>query len=209
MTALTELFDTIDQALDALNRHPDHKLTLASRAQIWQLMGERLLNETSALPTIGLWRRTGLALLCTKKVLNLWEENFPENRQPHKMLTTARHYLEQRVDHFSAWDRMNDFWATLDGLFYAQKTKWAIYAGCAAAQTVKVALFDETFDTGNIQDPKADRAPEQDDWDAALFAALAYCREGYLDESMSRLLRREFWQWYLKEAVPAAYQSVS
>jgi hypothetical protein len=206
---LTELFDATDQALETLNRHPEHKLTLNQRVQIWKLMGPRLLTESSAIPDIGLRRRTKLAILCTKKVLNLWEAAFSEDRQPHQMLTTANQYLNQRIDRFRAWDRMNDFWATLESLFFADKVKWSIYVGCAAAATVKIAIFDEALADDYIDETNADRAQELADWDAALFACLAYSREGYLDESISRLLRKEFWEWYLKEAVPAAYQSPS
>lgn len=202
----SELSEALDLALQSLLEHPDYRLLWSNRARIWKAMEPRHTDENGVASRIGQRRRVRLAMLCTQKVLQLWEAALPENRLPHKLLTTAREYLEGKVEYALAWERKNEAWAFLESLLYTDQIKAAMGAGFAAAATLAVAVYDENFDPDDIGDSDTDRAADLYDWDAALFASLAYSRESYVDEPLSRLLRKDFWEWYLKEAVPAAYQ---
>ena len=48
-------------------------------------------------------------------------------------------------------------------------------------------------------------APHQ--WDASLYASAAYAGGFAWEEQSDKLRRREFWQWYLSEAVPSAWEA--
>jgi hypothetical protein len=199
------LTESTDLALLSMLGHPAYRLSLVNRAQIWLAMEPDDADGVKV--RLGYRRRVKLATLCTQKIIKLWEDALPDNRLPHKLLSWARECVEGKLDPEAVRDKQNEAWAILESLLYSDQIKWAMGAGFAAAATVGVALSDENFDAEADESNDGDRAVDLYDWDAAIFASLAYSREAYVDEPMSRLLRKDFWEWYLKEAVPAAYQS--
>ena len=117
----------------------------------------------------------------------------------------ARNYLEQSVDFDAASARAGDFWTEMDNLMiHEQQNQAPLIAGYAADCVVSVALFDESFDPDNPHDNTQDEDLDPYEWDAAYYAAMVYAGGASWNEASSPARRREFWEWYLREAVPAA-----
>jgi hypothetical protein len=136
------------------------------------------------------------------------------------MLATTEQYLKQLIDFdtasptqskdfHSAWQRKNRFWGELESLLYKGEHFASIYVGFAAANTVTTALNDERFHPLNIEDHLLDDDLDPYQWDASFYAAGAYAGGFTWEEGSSVVRRREFWEWYLDEAVPLAWNSVS
>jgi hypothetical protein len=84
--------------------------------------------------------------------------------------------------------------------------KTAAYVGFAAINAVVVALFDEETeeldDDGNVI---LDQDLDPFTWDTSFYAAAAYSENEPEENKIQK--RREFWLWYLNDAVPLAYQA--
>ena len=50
---------------------------------------------------------------------------------------------------------------------------------------------------------------DPDDMDASFFAASVYANGAVWNLESGPLLRREFWEWWLKQAVPLSWNSIS
>lgn len=79
----------------------------------------------------------------------------------------------------------------------------AAYAGFAYISAVNSVLYDINFDTLSIPEIESD----PDDWTACFYASISYCGGATWEEGVGDdLKRREFWQWFLNDAVPALWQ---
>jgi hypothetical protein len=84
------------------------------------------------------------------------------------------------------------------------------YIRDAAVHTVSLARVDyrpEDFEPDRLDEEELD----YDQWDASYHASLAAAgtgpREPGGDSAEAVTRRREFWRWYLSEAVPAAFRA--
>jgi hypothetical protein len=78
--------------------------------------------------------------------------------------------------------------------------------GDAAVHTVSGALVD--YGPDDFEPETLDEELDADQWDASFYAALAAAGFGPRepgDDARSQERRRAFWDWYLSEAVPAAF----
>jgi len=188
MALSTELIAAIQNASSALSTNTDGELILPERKQIWRAMGDLLVEGNRAIKGIGLKRRTKLARFCVQKVLALWDEVWPYDDGPRQMLITADQYLNGAIDYDVAWERKNTYWSKLDNLIYEGN---------------HLTIVNPQDPDENIRDESLD--PYQ--WDASLYASAAYAGGFAWEEQSNKLRRREFWQWYLIEAVPSAWEA--
>lgn len=158
-----------------------------------------------AVKGFGLSRRTKLATLCAQKVTGLWDEVWPGNTGPSQMLSTAEAYLRDSLDFDSAWKRKNSFWGDLDNLLCEGNHLTVVNVGFAAANVVTTSLVDERFDPQNLEEDILDDALDPYEWDAGFYASAAYSEGFSREEQSNRSRRREFWEWYLIEAVPSSW----
>jgi hypothetical protein len=206
MAVYEELAGMLDTALIELSNHPNNELILPIRKQIWTLLGPRLIENSKAIHGIGLYRRTRLTMLCTQHVLSIWDKDWLANKGPQQMLSTAEEYLRKQLDYDSAWERMNRFWGELDNSEIGDNV--SISVGFAAANVVAAALNDEQFDPNDEEDAQfLDEDYDPYDWDASFYASIAYAGGAPGDENSDLQRRKEFWEWYLKEAVPTAWEA--
>jgi hypothetical protein len=203
-----ELKDLLNKANYEVNNHPKGQLILPLRKEIYRLMGEHSEdNEGRVLRTDGFLRRLNLAILCVNYVLPVWNSVMPDNNTPDTLLKSINEYLSGHKDWDSLWELQNDFWAVLDNYMCDDNDYGAsIYVGHSSINAVMVALNDEDLgeeDYINIYDEDLDPYT----WDTAFYASLAYSENKQYDEGTKIQKRRDFWLWYLNNAVPLAYQS--
>jgi hypothetical protein len=209
MPISVELSEKLEDASTALLKHQDGELILPIRKKIWASLGPRQIEGTYAIFGIGLYRRTTLAKLCVQKVLKLWEQDWPDHTGPHVMLSTVEKYLRKQLDFKAVWGRKNLFWGELETLLYQMRgSKTSINVGFAAANVVTMALNDERFNSENLkaEEQFLDEDYDPYEWDTSFYASIAYAKGAPGDEDSNLQQRQEFWEWYLKEAVPAAWE---
>jgi hypothetical protein len=81
-----------------------------------------------------------------------------------------------------------------------------VYAGHAACGALRVAIDDEPV---GLADQGLDQYDlDAEEQDTAFLASLAFGGGDEGEAAYRPELRRDFWQWYLDEAVPAAWRSV-
>jgi Immunity protein Imm5 len=206
MDLSTDLIEAVHIASSKLISNANGELILSERKRIWSTMGELLIEGNRAIKGIGLTRRTKLASLCVRKVLGLWDEVWPDNYGTRQMLMVADQYLDNSIDFDSAWKRKNSFWGELDNPLFEGNYLAIVNVGFAAVKVVTTALVDEIFDPQNLEEDISDETLDPYQWDASFYAAAAYAGGAPWEEQSNTLRRREFWKWYLNEAVPSAWE---
>ncbi|UQS24842.1 immunity protein Imm5 [Amycolatopsis thermalba] len=170
--------DTLARLADALPA--DGELPYADRRALHAGLGE-------ALPR--------LELLCAERVQPIWDAAFPGDDRPRRLLGAARSgpadgSLKQAV---------RDVHTHLDNLSLRGGT--AVSAGLAAWAVARNLVFGRPGEPGDV-DGEIDLDP--DDWSPCFYAASAAAGGPVWLDGSDPVARREFWRWYLLEAVPRA-----
>lgn len=197
---MDNLENILAKAKEEINKNPNGHLTLPLRKELYKELGEQKLDSNDhALITKGLLRRTQLAVLCVYHVLYIWEEVAPEDNSPRVFIEKIGSYLKGELDWKSLWNMQNSFWTVLDNYSAEDRFAVAAYVGYACVRAVLVALYDEDLDnTENLYDEDLDAFS----WDTAFFTSLACTDNDLYDEETKINKRREFWFWYINEAIP-------
>lgn len=204
MTLPKELTNILELAKNELMLHPRGELILPIRRHIWESFGEfEFESKYRALPTTGLKRRVKLASLCVNKVLDIWKK-VSQDDNPIKMLSIAEQYINFKIDYDTAINKLGSFPDTLINLASDEKFYYVVEVGFASTYTVKIALRDEDLLVYG-DDTELDDNYDSFSWDASYYAAIAYSGSGPWDNTNIDK-RREFWLWYINEAVPEAYK---
>ncbi len=127
------------------------------------------------------------------------------------MIQLAQAIVADHIDALDANQQMGDFWTQADNCRSQLRRRTGnsapACAGHAAAAAVAVALADKkAVDCASGED---DETNSYYDWDVSYFASIAYAGGGLSNSNADIEKRREFWKWYLQEAVPDAYLFVS
>ena len=148
------------------------------------------------------YRRTLLAIKCAQKSLAEWETVLPTDREPHLLLELLASAMCGKVAAKDLESRNNAYRTHVDDvLFLGEAYHPAAYAGFSCFAAVAQLLYDdvpEFMAGGELEvDPQ--------EWGAEFLASLAYCGGAVWENIGSPECRREFWLWYLDEAVPSAF----
>jgi len=199
------LRSVVDDARAAVAGRPRHNLNLGYRRAIWAVFGPPM-DSVTLTPTTGTKRRVALATLTARHVLPAWEGTWPDDRTPHHILDAAQGVLQGTHPREAARANRDRFWDRLEKLGHGDADiKVLSCAGYSAIATLNAALRDELFDPARIDYDVGDGAVDPYQSDAAYFAAIA-CAHGPVRSSSSDAdKRRQFWTWWLDEAVPAAW----
>ena len=195
----------IERAHAAVEAHESRELALPLRKDIWRALGPVEYDQATgrAQITSGLRRRTHLARLAAERVLPIWEARWP-TRDPHRMLAVSDAYLAGTTTWKDAWRAQNAFGGGLQNVGdVSEADMYTLYPGHAAIDVVLTALKDVDCDASDDLDA------ELDEWDGSFYAAAAFAGEMPWDARASSGRRSDFWEWYLREAVPAAWESVA
>lgn len=201
-----ELTELINIAKDEVNKHPNGELILPLRKSIYKLLGEHKDDEEGhAILTQGLLRRTELAIFCVNKVMPIWNNVLASDTTPSTILENIKEYIVGRLTWDYLWEIPNSYWTVLDN-YIIENNNYdnALYVGYASINALYVVLNDEDFDEDNEDLLDQDLDPYT--WDTAFYSSLAYSESEQYNEETKIRKRREFWLWYLDEAIPKAMQ---
>lgn len=205
-----ELTQAIKNAQDAMEHHPQHNLNPGYRQAIWAALGPSIKTSQKSGNTAGLKRRAFLAILTTRHVLPLWEEARPKDHTPQDLLAEAEQVLNGTMNKETAWKDRKRFWVYfVDMGNDDEKNQIISGVGFAAVHALTVALQDEKFDPANINYRLTDAHIDPDERDSSFFAVSTYAGGPVSEPASDAEKRRDFWMWWLNQAVPAAWNAVS
>lgn len=184
------------QAHEVLARDPRGDLPRGHREAIWAALGAR--DEG------GRRRRAILGIEAVGQVLPEWERVWPRDRMPHQLLAQAAAVLDGSADRARALDDLNRAFTALDNLVISSREKIPAGVGYGAARALATALDDEVFDPSTVRLERTDADVDPYEHDPGYLAAVVRAGGPPWDPDSSSTRRREFWEWWLREAVPAA-----
>ncbi len=172
-------------------------LDLPLRRAIWRALGPKLGNGG-----VGRERRYDLARSSVQKVLPIWNERFPGNNFPLKMLGLAEAAKSNGLRANDVKAQIGKGQEAMDRLNSERQDAHIFIAiGYAAIQVMWVAIEDEQFS----EDPSVDAHETQEDsdpemWDTAYCCSIGAAGGGKWMDSSSSQRRREFWCWWIETA---------
>ena len=191
-----ELRQAITRAGAAVAATPEHNLSPVYRRVIYAIMG----HSDPASP------RGWLALFTAQRVAGLWQAA-GRRLLLGDPLGAVEAVLRGRLSPFAGRQVAQDAWRQL---VVAQPTQTADARALDAAQAVIQALREvlgaDPFHAVSLRNTASDEVLDPAASDTARYAAAAY--SGRLGDRGSDAQRRgEFWQWWLYEAVPLAWNA--
>jgi hypothetical protein len=214
---------TIAEAHTALIEHPQHALLPIYRQHIYEALGA-VHHPYEPLDPRAHRIRVTLDLLTVRRVLPIWQAERPDFPWPQRLVEIAEAVLNGSVSREEARDEADAASALLeevqdveDGVANAHDlangetlsnlirfsgvSLPAFYVCEAAVETLFVASGLFRFDLGDSSPEETDA--DMDPWssDTAHWASTAYAGRVW-EPSSDPVKRKEFWEWWLKEAVP-------
>jgi hypothetical protein len=221
-----EVIHLTDQYLEVLRNEPQHSLTPAQCIHIYQEFGlsnhdknssfrfletekkDKLFKRSKADQVLG-W----LAILTAEKVLPIWQEKriSPEGEKREHLWGNPNLTLEIGKNLIYVKKPIQETLSYLNGLFYypspdkggAKDGIIGYLASRAASDGLEVLLFGVSIliDTGALfyTDDERSFAPHD-------FAAMAVNAYAGFEEHELTQKRLEFWEWWLTEAIPQAWE---
>jgi hypothetical protein len=188
--------DVIASAQAELAQSPEGILSLKHRARIWAQLA------TLSDARIGHVRRVQLNEACVRRVLDRWHARFPGDNGVERLLKFARQVVDGQVDEVRALEQRDRFYVdVVETRRYADDAS-AMFVGLAAANTVIEALIANNDDAiPNVDD---DEEMDPETYDVSYLCASAAAR-GLNARPADAEARRDFWTWYLNQAIPEAY----
>jgi len=204
------LAQAIESAYAAMERHPEHMLLPVYRQAIY-----RAIDPYNDAP--GHWMLARLALLSAWHVLPIWRRKRPDDPTPERLLATAEGMMarpwDQTLNEAVAEDEaiVEQAWDWLTSLKMEHSAGFAAHAAVIALFSVRgtwpgvpgrgflegVFIGEEDMDD-KFFDPGIS--------DAAMFAVSAYADPRW-DREYDPAKSYEFWTWWLREAIPAAWMT--
>ena len=198
---MTTLPTIILQLLNDCQHNIDTRGELSSseRKKIYEKIDELSTEENN---NTGYYRRVKLQLACAWKTLDKWECQLTDN-SARELLELAEQSLKGEVEEQELEEAKDRLYTLAEDLIDEGKQYFmTAYAGFACISAVNAVLYDTDLDT--IGTPEIELEP--DDWTACFYSCAAYCGGATWEEGIGDdLKRREFWGWFLNEAVPAIW----
>ncbi len=182
------------EALGALDAAPDGSLSLPARRRLRAAFGPWVAYGAPGGPDAGLLRRAALLRACAERALPVWEQAFPGDDRPRRLVELVGAVLrgdapEEELRAATEALRRDVYPMGADPALHRP-----FFAGAAA-----VRLSYDARD-GDL-DPELHPPGEEDsDLDEPQVEALAARATADDDDG-----RRDFWRWYVTEAFPTAY----
>lgn len=194
-TAISQVLENCRQCIDQRG-----DLSSIDRKKIYEKIDELSAGEHN---NAGYYRRVKLELICAWKVLDKWEYQLTDN-SARELLELAEKSLKGEVESQELQDKTNHLYIQAEDLMdKGEQYFMAAYAGFACISAANAVLYDIDLDIIGIPEIEID----PDDWTACFYACAAYCGGATWEEAVGDdLKRREFWEWFLNEAIPAIWQ---
>lgn len=194
-----DLRQALQEAEEALDASETGDLSLPHRRRVWAALGE----GTEGYGSPGHRRRTTLDLITVEHVKPIWEVTYPSDPSVDDVLDGARQVLEGRQSAQWAHDLKGRAWTEFINRMGADHEFPAGHVGTAACAALFTAAQDKTY--ADLPPDTDDYDLDVDEWDTSFMAAMAAAGDEEADPAGSKGRTREFWHWYLREAVPAAW----
>ena len=196
----------LSKAHEAISGHPKHDLDLGYRHLIWAEFGFPKSHSNQD-DLMGYKRRTCLAILTARHVLPIWNKFYLNNDLPGRSINLALKMFNEKVEEETAWKERNMSWEQLLEMGNLDEKYQNVHgAGFSAVQALTTSLRDEIFDPLEINLELTDADIDPDEMDASFFASVAFAKGPVWDPDSDSLKRKEFWEWWIKEAVPNAWK---
>lgn len=202
------LKNAISACRTEVERDAQHRMSFARRRALLLALGPQQLDArgSGVELAVGKRRRVLLALQVSRRVAPFWARDFGTPALD-SLLDQIQEYLAGAVPRADVRRKTDSLQG---GLLNDPMGKDQAYlAGRAVAGAGWVAVGDELLSTeqGMSEEDLAD--PEDPDlWDPAFYAAGAWAGGMPWTPTFSATAYRDFWQWYLDDAVPQAWRSV-
>jgi hypothetical protein len=218
----TALRDAVANALVFVRQHPQHELNPGYRQAIYAVYGPLdapstggATPESQLLDVAGNRRRAVVSLMAAQRVLPYWKQAMSDSDMLDVLLADAQQLLHTQAGRQKAKEDAQAAWLYTDEVLATQldlprRVSAAAFAAVVALQTTLwgVAFFGEyanlSWSDYHLDSEAIDIARR----DAASWAALSAANGRYFDEDADHAKRLEFWEWWLNEAVPQAWESV-
>ena len=202
------LVSTIDNARSILEHHPQGDLPLGYRRAIWVAMGPKKTSYI-ANDNPGWVRRAHLAYLTAQHALPIWVQRFPRNHTPQRFLKKIDVVLQNGITKKGIDKFYNEDWVKLEEISYDHSDALNIVAVVYSAyRALNTAIDDRPSIPDSINFDIADHDIDPYDFDASFFAAFAIADGPIWEEGSNADKRHAFWEWWLNEAVPDAWNAV-
>ncbi len=201
MLVSKEIREALDFAYNTMLMHKEYALTPFYRRKIYESFS--LSGDSQS--QIAFKR---LGVITARQVLPIWQNAKAQDKRPDHLLNLAEGVINKAVSPELTRSEVELFWEYLERFGGTEKglsIKNALYAGTAAAEAVMEVLGRNPFEGVTINESDGDL--DLDLWgsDTALWAVAAYAgRIGEL--KADRTKRRNFWTWWLKEAILKALE---
>lgn len=181
----------IRKLLEELRFSPSGDLILPLRKLLWNTITEDKFGSAKKLII------TKLDAACVRHALFTWSDKFGDVHEISEMLSIALDVASGDISETEALSKRDDFYVeVVEDRDYEPHEYPAMFVGHAAANTVATAMLDFTFDPSDL---RRDRDLDPEAYEPSYLIASAFA--GGLDEKGNSNLRREFWQWYLSDAI--------
>jgi hypothetical protein len=185
-----ELRQVLSRAAAAVASSPDHHLPPAYRRAIYAMLG----TADPASP------RGWLALITARRVAGLWQAA-GRRLLSVDLLGMVEGILRGRLSPFSGRQAIRAAWRQLlDTPAASPPDPRALEAAQAAVQAMNEVLGQDPFHAVSLRNATSDAELDPATSDTARWAAAAY-------SGPDARRRGEFWQWWLYEAVPLAWNA--
>ena len=192
----SEISETLQKCFLSIDAHGE--LPAYSRQQIYET-----IEKDSSPPTSSHYKRAILELKCAKKVLPKWQDCGLTDDSAQKLLELAEESLQGQIDAKYLEQKRDSLYTKTDNLIdEGEEYFTAAYVGFACISAVNAVLYDIDLTTAGTPEIETD----PDGWTACFYASIAYCGGATWEEGVGNdAKRREFWEWFLSEAVPTLW----
>ena len=144
-----------------------------------------------------------LESISAHKVEEIWEQHFPSSRFPIELLRIADSVMVGADDVGQLGKLLLETKSALDEkLLLGEQYFRAVYAGFASWAAARNVVYGSPT-ISDHSSSEMDIDPEQ--WDASFYASLAWAGGAVWEEVGDAGKRREFWIWFLNEALTQAF----
>lgn len=208
----TELQSLIQECLKVITQDTNHYLQPFYRQKIYKAFGPANRRDNVENPltlTFADKVFSWLAILAARYVLPIWQQPFPQDNLPQHLLATAEGVLKGTVQVQIAEKLADATWEQLEREGTEGERLYpypaAFFVAVAANEALFTALGLDRWHDVEIRENENES--DLDPWtsDSAKYSCAAFAG-GIWGETFDSQKSFEFWEWWLIEAIPQAWQ---